>query len=91
MISLITSLLSLQGSSSKLTEESHDSEKVSDDLREVLKTLTVLLNSRKEEQKPGYWTRVAKRINKVFFIVYVTVAGLFLACIFLKWYKADDQ
>ncbi|XP_038551092.1 5-hydroxytryptamine receptor 3A-like, partial [Micropterus salmoides] len=80
-----------EGSSSKLTEESHDSEKVSDDLREVLKTLTVLLNSRKEEQKPGYWTRVAKRINKVFFIVYVTVAGLFFAYIFLKWYKADDQ
>ncbi|XP_038592496.1 5-hydroxytryptamine receptor 3A-like [Micropterus salmoides] len=44
-------------SNSKLTE-SYSLEKVSDDLREVKKTLTVLLNSRIEEAKPGYWTRV---------------------------------
>ncbi|XP_038592497.1 5-hydroxytryptamine receptor 3A-like [Micropterus salmoides] len=58
-----------ESSSSKLMEDSHDPEKLSDDLREMMKILIVLLNSRKEEGKPGYWTRVAKRINKVFFIL----------------------
>ncbi|XP_031698788.1 5-hydroxytryptamine receptor 3A-like [Anarrhichthys ocellatus] len=47
-----------EGSSSQLTEDS-DSEKISDELSEAVKTLTLLLNSRKEEMKPGYWTRVA--------------------------------
>ncbi|KAM6899194.1 5-hydroxytryptamine receptor 3B-like [Lycodopsis pacificus] len=64
-----------EGSSSQLKEDS-DSEKISDELSEAVKTLTLLLNSRKEEMKPGnearYWTRVAKTINKVFFIVYIT-------------------
>ncbi|XP_044035404.1 5-hydroxytryptamine receptor 3A-like [Siniperca chuatsi] len=79
----------IEGSSSKLTE-SHALEKVSDDLREVEKTLTALLNSRKEEWKPGYWTKVAKRINKVFSIIYVTGVSLFLVFIFLTWnYTAD--
>lgn len=81
----------LQDSSSKLTEDSHSLEKLSDDLMKVEKTLTVLLNSRKDEGKPGYWTRVAKRINKVFIIVYVTVVGLFLSCISLTWYHAADE
>ncbi|XP_045925748.1 5-hydroxytryptamine receptor 3A-like [Micropterus dolomieu] len=80
-----------EGSSSKLMEDSHALEKLSDDLRQVEKTLTVLLNSRKEEGKPGYWTRVAKIINKVFLFVYVTVASLFLVCIFLKWIYAADE
>ncbi|XP_054482952.1 5-hydroxytryptamine receptor 3C-like, partial [Anoplopoma fimbria] len=45
------------GSSSQLTEESFDSDKISDELSEAVKTLTLLLHSRKEETKPGYWTR----------------------------------
>ncbi|XP_073345268.1 5-hydroxytryptamine receptor 3A-like [Pagrus major] len=68
-------LMTKQGSSNQLTEESHALEKVSDELREVEKTLSLVLKSRKEEAKPaGYWTRVTKRINKAFFIFYVTVA-----------------
>ncbi|XP_045925170.1 5-hydroxytryptamine receptor 3A-like [Micropterus dolomieu] len=89
----LSGLLSVakEDSSSKLTEDSHSLEKLSDDLMKVEKTLTVLLNSRKDEGKPGYWTRVAKRINKVFIIVYVTVVGLFLSCISLTWYHAADE
>ncbi|XP_038592498.1 5-hydroxytryptamine receptor 3A-like [Micropterus salmoides] len=83
-------LVAKEDNSSKLTE-SNSLKKVSDDLTEVEKTLTVLLNSRKEEGKPGYWTGVANRINKVFFIFYVTVASLFLACIFITWIYAADE
>uniref|UniRef100_A0A4W6DEZ1 Neurotransmitter-gated ion-channel transmembrane domain-containing protein n=1 Tax=Lates calcarifer TaxID=8187 RepID=A0A4W6DEZ1_LATCA len=61
---------------------------VSGELREMEKTLTLLLDSRKEEVKPGYWTRVAKRVNVVFFIFYVTVVTGFLIFIFLKWNNA---
>ncbi|KAF1373665.1 hypothetical protein PFLUV_G00241310 [Perca fluviatilis] len=86
-------LLSLarEGNSSQLTNESNALEKVSDELREVEKTLLLLLNSRKEDGKPGYWTRVAKTINKVFFIFYVTVTCLFLVVIFFKWNYAPDE
>ncbi|XP_044194629.1 5-hydroxytryptamine receptor 3A-like isoform X2 [Thunnus albacares] len=73
-----------EGNSSKRTEEYHALEKLSDELREMEKTLTLLLNSRKEE-KCGYWTRVAKRVNRVFFILYVTVVSLFLILIFSNW------
>ncbi|XP_026207666.1 5-hydroxytryptamine receptor 3A-like [Anabas testudineus] len=69
----------------KLMEEYHALEKLSDELRNVEKTLSLLLNNRKEEEKPGYWTTVAMRLNKIFFIFYVTMIGLFLAFIFLKW------
>ncbi|XP_059211508.1 5-hydroxytryptamine receptor 3A-like [Centropristis striata] len=57
-----------EGSSSELTEESIALEKLSDEMKEVIQ----LLNSREEAGKIGYWTRVAKTINKVFFISYVT-------------------
>ncbi|XP_067432642.1 5-hydroxytryptamine receptor 3A-like isoform X1 [Thunnus thynnus] len=73
-----------EGNSSKRTEEYHALEKLSDELREMEKTLTLLLNSSKEE-KCGYWTRVAKRVNRVFFILYVTVVSLFLILIFSNW------
>ncbi|KAM9336930.1 5-hydroxytryptamine receptor 3A-like [Symphorus nematophorus] len=62
-----------EGNSSKMMEEYQALQKLSDELREMEKTLSLLLSSRKEEEKPGYWTRVAKRVNKVFFIFYVTV------------------
>ncbi|XP_067432263.1 5-hydroxytryptamine receptor 3A-like [Thunnus thynnus] len=75
----------LKVSSSQLTEESHASEKLSDDLREVVKTLALFLNSSKEEVKPGYWTRMAKTINRVFFIFYIIAASLFLVIMFFKW------
>ncbi|XP_049420098.1 5-hydroxytryptamine receptor 3A-like isoform X2 [Epinephelus fuscoguttatus] len=77
----------LKGTSSQMTEESH----ASDELREVVKMLAVLLNSRKEEGKPSYWTRVAKTINKVFFIFYVIAASLFLVYMFFHWTDAHDN
>ncbi|KAK2820596.1 hypothetical protein Q5P01_023555 [Channa striata] len=74
-----------EDNSTKLREEYHALEKLSDELKAIEKTLALLLNSRKEEEKPGYWTRLAKRLNKVFFIFYVTMVSLFLVFIFLKW------
>ncbi|XP_059211509.1 5-hydroxytryptamine receptor 3A-like [Centropristis striata] len=50
-----------KGSSSELTEESVALEKLSDEMKEVIQ----LLNTREEAGKIGYWTRVAKTINKV--------------------------
>ncbi|XP_027145255.1 LOW QUALITY PROTEIN: 5-hydroxytryptamine receptor 3A-like [Larimichthys crocea] len=72
-------------SNSQLRVESHDFEKLSDELMEALKTLTVVLNNKKEEQKPGYWTRMAKTINKVFFICYVIATTAFLKSMFSDW------
>nr|XP_046234247.1 5-hydroxytryptamine receptor 3A-like [Scatophagus argus] len=72
----------LKGSGSQLTDVF---EKLSDELREVAKTLAQVLDSRKEEGKPGYWTRMTKTINKVFFIFYVIASSLFLLCMFVSW------
>ncbi|TDG97856.1 hypothetical protein EPR50_G00212010 [Perca flavescens] len=70
-----------EDSSRHLTEESH----ASDELSEAVKALTLLLSNREEERMPGYWTRVAKTINKVFFIFYVIAASMFLLCLFFIW------
>ncbi|XP_033466547.2 5-hydroxytryptamine receptor 3A-like [Epinephelus lanceolatus] len=80
-----------EGSSSHLKEEGQDLENISDELREMVKTLIQLLDSRKEENKPGYWTRVTKIINKVFFIFYATASSLFLIVIFSIWNTAADE
>ncbi|XP_032359089.1 5-hydroxytryptamine receptor 3A [Etheostoma spectabile] len=80
-----------EGNSSQLTDESNALEKVSDELREVEKTLLLILNNKNEDGKPGYWTRMVKTINKFFFIFYVTVASLFLLVIFLMWNLAQDE
>ncbi|XP_028990101.1 5-hydroxytryptamine receptor 3A-like [Betta splendens] len=79
-----------EGDGAKLVEDFHSLEKLSDELRKVEKTLTLLINSRKDEEKPGYWTHVAIRINKVFFIVYITIIGMFLVVMFLKWSNAQE-
>uniref|UniRef100_UPI0014481CA3 5-hydroxytryptamine receptor 3A-like n=1 Tax=Epinephelus lanceolatus TaxID=310571 RepID=UPI0014481CA3 len=52
-----------QHNSSKLIEEYHALEKLSDELKEMEKTLSQLLSNRKEEEKPGYWTGVAKKVE----------------------------
>ncbi|XP_061564830.1 5-hydroxytryptamine receptor 3A-like [Cololabis saira] len=67
------------------TEENHILKRLSDDLREMEKALTLLLNTQNQENNPGYWTRVAQRVNKVFFIFYVTVIGVFLLLMFSRW------
>ncbi|XP_026171884.1 5-hydroxytryptamine receptor 3A-like [Mastacembelus armatus] len=77
-----------EGNSTNLMEEYDTLEKLSEGLREMEKTLSLLLNSRKDENKPGYWTRVAKTLNRVFFILYVNVVSLFLVFIFLNWHMA---
>nr|XP_046233212.1 5-hydroxytryptamine receptor 3A-like [Scatophagus argus] len=74
-----------EGSSSQQMEESHDFEKVSDELREVVKTLTLLLSSKTEEGKPGYWTRITKTIDRVFLVFYVIAATLFLIYMYSCW------
>ncbi|XP_034426825.1 5-hydroxytryptamine receptor 3A-like [Hippoglossus hippoglossus] len=74
----------LKLSSSRMTDESPSGEKLAEDLREAVETLTLLLN-RKEEGKPGYWTRKTRIINKVFFAFYLTAATLFLVCMFFNW------
>lgn len=80
----------LQDNSSKI-EEYHALEKLSDELREMEKTLSLLLNNRKEEEKPGYWTKVAKKVNRIFFIFYVIVITLFLIIIFLQWNNSEGS
>lgn len=65
-------------------------EKLSDELRGIEKTLSLILNNRKEEEKPGYWTSVAKTVNRVFFILYVTLVSVFLIVIFFKWNETQS-
>ncbi|XP_051274672.1 5-hydroxytryptamine receptor 3A-like [Dicentrarchus labrax] len=78
-------LVAKEDDSSKPMEECHALEKISGELREIEKTLSLLLLRRREEESPDYWTGVAKRVHKCFFISYVTVVTLFLVIIFLKW------
>ncbi|XP_072230087.1 5-hydroxytryptamine receptor 3A-like [Leuresthes tenuis] len=73
-----------EGNSSKQTED-QTLERLSDELRKMEKTLSLILKTQKEEEKLGYWTRVAKRVNKYFLIFYVTVSILFLLVIYLQW------
>ncbi|KAL3051169.1 hypothetical protein OYC64_001441 [Pagothenia borchgrevinki] len=75
---------------SQLMKESNSLEKFPDELSEAVKALSLLL-SRKEERKPDYWTRVAKKLNIIFFFVYVTVSALFLVVIFSLWIHANDE
>ena len=74
----------LQGNSSKQIED-QTLERLSDELRKVEKTLSLILKTQKEEEKLGYWTRVAKRVNKYFLIFYVIVSILFLLAISIWW------
>ncbi|XP_037546867.1 5-hydroxytryptamine receptor 3A-like [Nematolebias whitei] len=76
-------------SSGHHTEVSLALEKLSDEIGEIKKTLT-LLSCRNKNEKPGYWTRVAQKINKVFAGFYVVSTIAFLLTIFTMWYSADD-
>ncbi|KAM6896870.1 uncharacterized protein FYW49_018249 [Xenentodon cancila] len=84
-----TPCLAKQDSSSHLTEVSLVLEKVSDELGEMKKTMA-LLSNRKEDKKPGSWTKLAKKINKVFLIFYVIAVSLFLPTIFSVWILAPE-
>ncbi|KAK9530149.1 hypothetical protein VZT92_011672 [Zoarces viviparus] len=77
--------LSKEDNSSQPTEELNALEKISGELKEIEKTLTQVLHCTKEEGKPGYWTRVAKKVNIVFFFFYVTAASVLLSVLFILW------
>ncbi|XP_028990944.3 5-hydroxytryptamine receptor 3A-like [Betta splendens] len=79
-----------EGSSNK-TEVSRTLEKVSDDLRKMEKTISLFSNGSKKEGRKLYWIRVTKRINKVFFVCYVTATVVFLIIIFTLWLTDDNE
>lgn len=74
----------MQRSSDKLTEVSLGLEQVSDELREIGKTIS-LLSSNEKEEKFGYWARMVKKINRVYFIFYVTAVTVFLSVLVSRW------
>ncbi|XP_072229703.1 5-hydroxytryptamine receptor 3A-like [Leuresthes tenuis] len=80
----------LQGGVSQSTEEPHAFVKLSNELKEMVRILTLLLNSSKDEGKPGYWTKKTKNINRVYFVFYVTAATLFLVCMFAIWIHGEE-
>ncbi|KAM9715905.1 5-hydroxytryptamine receptor 3A-like [Menidia menidia] len=75
---------SREGNSSKPIED-QTFERLSDELKKIKKTLSRLHNTQNGEERLGYWTKVAKRVNKYFLIFYVTVSISFLLAIYLKW------
>lgn len=74
-----------QDPSSKLSEECCPLGKVLDELKRVEKTLLLLSGHGHDE--PGYWTRLAKNLNKIFFVVYILVAMGFLVFIYVEWHR----
>ncbi|KAK7895436.1 hypothetical protein WMY93_020761 [Mugilogobius chulae] len=68
--------------SSKVSDEAASLEKILDELKHVEKSLVHLSG---HHDKPGEWTRFAKRINRIFFVVYVAVVAAFLAFIYIEW------
>lgn len=80
----------LQINCSKVMEELQVLDKLTQELRAIDRTLSLVLDGREEATKPHYWTRMAKRLNKAFFVFYVTVVIVFLIFIYLKWIDALD-
>ncbi|XP_015237479.1 PREDICTED: 5-hydroxytryptamine receptor 3A-like [Cyprinodon variegatus] len=72
---------------SKLLGDCYTLERLSDELRAMEKSLTQLFKSKKEEQICDYWTKLALKVDKTFFFIYVIVVILFLVLIFLEWNK----
>ncbi|XP_013870174.1 uncharacterized protein LOC106521943 [Austrofundulus limnaeus] len=65
------------------TDESINLKMVLEELKEVL------LNHRKDEEKEGYWTKTAKRIDKIFTMLYFPAVVLFLLTMFSLWSGND--
>lgn len=74
----------------KVMEELQVLDKLTKELQRIDRTLSLVLEGREEATKPRYWTRMAKRLNKAFFVFYVTVVIVFLIFIHLKWIDALD-
>ncbi|XP_055005942.1 5-hydroxytryptamine receptor 3A-like [Boleophthalmus pectinirostris] len=71
---------------SKPAEENASLEKILDELKLVERSLVRLKGPHEE---PGWWTQLAKKINKVFFVVYVAMVGVFLTYTYIEWQKDD--
>ncbi|XP_054605293.2 5-hydroxytryptamine receptor 3A isoform X1 [Nothobranchius furzeri] len=65
-------------------------EQISEDLRLMEKTMARLIKD-KTEDNVGYWSRVAKRVDRVFFFLYITMVGLFLLGMFFEWNTAETE
>uniref|UniRef100_I3KVL8 Uncharacterized protein n=1 Tax=Oreochromis niloticus TaxID=8128 RepID=I3KVL8_ORENI len=79
-----TQSVTKERSNNKLTDVPLGLEEVSDELREIGKTISLLIGNRKEE-KFGYWAKMVKKINKAFFIFYVTTVTVFLSVLVSLW------
>lgn len=68
-------------------------ERLTGELRELEKRLSQLLrDSSKDQERPrGYWASLVQKVNRVFFVCYVTTVGVFLAGIFSKWMESDSS
>ncbi|XP_041740335.1 5-hydroxytryptamine receptor 3A-like [Coregonus clupeaformis] len=55
-----------------------------EDLRVVERTLALFASGRREG-KPGYWTRVARRLNAAFFTFYLISVMLFISLMCKEW------
>uniref|UniRef100_A0A4W5P4Y4 Si:dkey-49c17.4 n=1 Tax=Hucho hucho TaxID=62062 RepID=A0A4W5P4Y4_9TELE len=55
-----------------------------EDLRAVERTLALFASGRREG-KPGYWTRVARRLNAAFFTIYLISVMLFISLMCKEW------
>ncbi|XP_070304853.1 5-hydroxytryptamine receptor 3A-like [Salvelinus sp. IW2-2015] len=54
------------------------------ELRAVERTLALFASGRREG-KPGYWTRVARRLNAAFFTIYLISVMLFISLMCKEW------
>lgn len=68
-----------------------DWERLTKELRELEKTLSQLFKGAKDEERPpGYWSGLVQKVNRIFFVCYVTTVAVFLAVIFSKWLESDS-
>lgn len=74
--------------STKVSDECCTLEKILDHLKCVERSLLIL--DRHHQDNPGEWTQLAKKINKIFFILYVVVVISFLAYIYIEWNNDAD-
>ncbi|XP_013862420.1 5-hydroxytryptamine receptor 3A [Austrofundulus limnaeus] len=65
-------------------------ERLSEELRAMEKTMTQLFKDKKEE-KSGYWSRVATKVDRVFLIFYIALIVAFLAVMFFEWNGTEEE
>ncbi|XP_074538488.1 5-hydroxytryptamine receptor 3A-like [Halichoeres trimaculatus] len=80
-----------EGSSSQLTQGIQDFESLRGELSEISQKMSLLLSSRKEEKEPSYWTRMTKKLNRIYFVVYLSAASVFLGSVFSVWLYEDQH